>query len=261
MTDYEQQGAWVVMLVPSITNPIDISFDFQSDTPNFPKNDPDKRSPTLRQFHKALWSKSLPDGSLFTLTDDKRYAYLYHCSSAGEFYLSSDTLSASFNRISSIRHVRDQVEAEVLNQLLDVMYSIGNMTIFPGRQIQGKMTINQARGCNRKIGDRIDLTLECIRRHYLGQDSPLSVTFKKYADFFDLFRDFRGYVDFFLFHDLAVDDCSVVKFFLPFSDFKKQSPYPDSVDRFETYLRNATKFIQTRNLRILSYVRENSVEA
>ena len=45
--------------------------------------------------------------------------------------------------------------------------------VFPGNRIDGKYTINVARGLNKKIADRMDLTLECIRRHYLGEDSPL----------------------------------------------------------------------------------------
>ncbi len=43
---------------------------------------------------------------------------------------------------------------------------------------------------------RFDLTLECIRRHYLDEPSPLSDTLAWYADFFGLFGDFAGYVDF-----------------------------------------------------------------
>jgi len=39
---------------------IDITFDFRSDTPGYPKKDPDALSPTLRRYHKLLWSKPLP---------------------------------------------------------------------------------------------------------------------------------------------------------------------------------------------------------
>ena len=48
------------------------------------------------------------------------------------------------------------------------------MMVFPGNRIQGKWTVNQARGCLKKISDRFDLTVECIRRHYARQSSPLS---------------------------------------------------------------------------------------
>ena len=38
---------------------IDITFDFRTDTPT--GTDPDALSPTLRSYHKFLWSKPLPD--------------------------------------------------------------------------------------------------------------------------------------------------------------------------------------------------------
>ena len=46
-----------------------------------------------------------------------------------------------------------------------ISYTIGGMMVFPGNRIEGKWTINQARGCLKTISDRFDLTLECIRRH------------------------------------------------------------------------------------------------
>jgi hypothetical protein len=39
--------------------PIDIAFDFRTDSDG---KDPDTHSPTLRQYHKRLWSKALPRG-------------------------------------------------------------------------------------------------------------------------------------------------------------------------------------------------------
>ena len=69
------------------------------------------------------------------------------------------------------------------------------MMIFPGNSIGGKWTINQARGCLRKISDRVDLTLECIRRYYVGQSSPLGETLARSRDFFALFESFAGYAD------------------------------------------------------------------
>ena len=44
---------------------IDINFDVYSDTPL--GKDPDSYSPTLRYYHKILWSKSLPNKQTFNL--------------------------------------------------------------------------------------------------------------------------------------------------------------------------------------------------
>jgi hypothetical protein len=52
---------------------IDITFDFHADSTG---EDPDKDSPTLKKYHKILWSKSLPNGKIFNLRDDKAGAYL-----------------------------------------------------------------------------------------------------------------------------------------------------------------------------------------
>ena len=48
---------------------IDITFDFRNDTPR--GRDPDAFSPTLRRYHKQLWSKSLPGGAPFALSDSR----------------------------------------------------------------------------------------------------------------------------------------------------------------------------------------------
>ena len=47
---------------------IDITFDVYSDTPK--GKDPDSYSPTLRMYHKLLWSKPLPNGVKFELNDN-----------------------------------------------------------------------------------------------------------------------------------------------------------------------------------------------
>lgn len=41
-----------------MSSSIDINFDFRDDTP--PGGDPDALSPTLREYHRRLWSKPLP---------------------------------------------------------------------------------------------------------------------------------------------------------------------------------------------------------
>ena len=135
---------------------------------------------------------------------------------------------------------------------MTIGYTIGGMMVFPGNQVDGKWTINGARGCLRKIADRFDLTLECIRRHYLGQRSPLGETLARYRDFFALFESFRGYVDFFLLQDLVTDDGSAVKFFMPFDDFKTPS-VPKDVDTYREYRRRSIEFIEARNRRIERY--------
>ena len=42
------------------------SFDLRTDAGG---KDPDKRSPTLRRYHRLLWSEPLPGGAMFDLDD------------------------------------------------------------------------------------------------------------------------------------------------------------------------------------------------
>ncbi len=108
-------------------------------------------------------------------------------------------------------------------------YTIGGMMVFPGNHVDGKMTINGSRMPSR-IRDRFDLTLECVRRYYANEPSPLSKTLALYADFFGLFGDLEGYVDFFFLEDLVNQATSTVKFMMPFEDFNT-SPLPDGLLR------------------------------
>ena len=240
--------------VPINTNmhkPIDVTFDFRSDTPQ--GKDPDSFSPTLRRYHKLLWSKPLPDGSAFELTDTTPNRYLHHRSEKGEFFLSSDSVIPSFSREPRISHIINQIPAEEVNEFRKISYTIGGMMVFPANRIDMKMTINGARGCHPLIKDRFDLTVECIRRHYRNETSPLRETLERYGDFFCLFGNFYGYVKFFLLQDMVAEDCSAVKFFAPFNGFNT-SPLPASKEAYSAYKQLAVDFIMARNNRIFTSI-------
>lgn len=226
---------------------IDTSFDFRKDTP-FGK-DPDERSPTLRRYHKLLWSKDLPNGAHFELDDARPNAYLYHHSALGEFWLASDSVIPTFTRWTKAQRIIELLPPDEIHEFMAIGYTIGGMMIFPGNRIDGKQTINGARGFNHKIADRFDLTLECIRRHYLGEPSPLGDTLDRYREFFALFENFDGYVDFFLLQDLLTEGRSGVKFFMRFDDFKTPA-VPQDGETYAEYKRLSIEFIRARNRRI-----------
>lgn len=168
---------------------IDTTFDFRSDAGG---KDPDSRSPTLRRYHRLLWSKPLPDGTLFALEDLGSKGYLRHRSERGEFRLSSDTVLRTFSKHKKMQRIIDEVPEVEREEALRRGYTIGGMILFPGVRVDRKPTINQARGTNAKIQDRFDLTLECIRRHYVGGVSPLTQDLARYAAFFALSAAFAG---------------------------------------------------------------------
>lgn len=225
---------------------IDVSYDLRTDAMG---RDPDKFSATLRKYHKILWSKPLPNGVLFDLDDTSANTYLHHKSVLGEFFLASDAVIPTFERWKRLSSIIEQIQPEIVEDFIRVSYTIGGMMIFPGNRINGKVTINGERGFNRKIADRFDLTLECIRRFYLGEVSPMSDALKRYQSFFTLFGDFRGYVDFFLLNDLVSNDYSRVEFFMPLNDFYPV-PVPHDLEKYVAYRQATIKFVNARNQRI-----------
>jgi len=225
---------------------IDTAFDFRADARG---RDPDQHSPTLRRYHRLLWSKPLPNGAPFELDDTRRGAYLYHRSGLGEFWLASDSVMQTFVRWSRMKPLVSQFDDAENAAFMTLAYTIGGMMVFPGNRVDGKPTINGARGFSPKIADRIDLTLECIRRHYLGSESPLGETLARYRDFFELFGDFRGYVEFFLLQDLVTGDGSTVRFFAPFDAFAT-SGAPKDIETYTEFRRCSIEFIDARNRRI-----------
>ena len=226
---------------------IDTAFNFYSDANG---GDPDSTSPTLKKYHKILWSKPLPNGAVFELSDDRAGAYLYHRSQADEFFLGSDAITHSYKNQKQKHWLTHQIPIEV-NELFDKGSTIGGYIIFPNRMSGGK-TINQARGVTKMIDDRFDLTLECIRHFYSNQKSPLYDTLQRYKLFFDLFETFEGYIHFFLLDDL-MDRNNNIQFYLPFDDFKTCPTFSDA-DDYLLYKQGVTKFIDSRNERIRNYL-------
>lgn len=226
---------------------IDVTYQMFLDTPA--GKDPDSHSPTLRRYHQTLWNKRLPTGDHFGLSIEHPNAYLYHQSGQSEFFLSSDSITHSYRHTKKMSHIIEQVPDEEINDLVAITSTIGGFTIFPSKRRNGKPTINGARGMNAKIRDRFDLTLECIRRHYQGEASPLSPVLERYADFFDLFGSFTGYVEFFLLDDLLQENGEAVDFWLPFDNFER-SAFPEDLGEYLPYRDNLVSFVSRRNRRI-----------
>jgi hypothetical protein len=226
---------------------IDIKVDVYADTP--PGGDPDQKSATLRRYHAFLWSKPLPDGRVFSLSADTPGVYLHHRSDLGEFFLASDSICHTYRHSKLVAPVIARLPESELEEFFKHCSTIGAYTIFPGRRIDRKPTINGARGLHPKVGDRFDLTLECIRRHYSREASPLTDVLARYSDFFDLFGTFEGYVDFFLFQDLVPTAGGPIDFFLPHRDFGA-SPYPEDPGAYRAYRNAVTAFVASRNARI-----------
>lgn len=226
--------------------PIDIAFNFYSDSGG---KDPDSYSPTLKKYHKLLWSKALPNGEIFTLTDTDSNSYLTYKFDREEVALSSDSISNSYRDKKSLSNILKDLTSEV-EKFRNIGSTIGGYILFPAKKIDGKMTINGARGFNQKIADRFDLTLECIRLHYSGKPNPLQEVLDQNSSFFKLFESFAGYVDFFLLQDLVDANYESINLFIPIKQMFESSPLPASKEEYLQYMKSSTSFTAKRNDRI-----------
>ena len=225
---------------------IDIHFDFQTDTRD--GKDPDCDSKTLRAYQQLLWSKPLPNGEVMQLGIEKGFLKWK------DMWFGSDSITASF------LHERFPLRKEVENRpnfaqwkkdYWHKTYTIGGEIIFP----MIRWSMNQARGCSVKICDRWDLTLECIRCFYAGESSPLDKALDSSANFFALFEDFKGYVDFFLLQD-CVDDDYNVKFWLDTPLFVSM-PMPKNLEEYDKWIGSQIDFVSKRGKRIADYCKNN----
>ena len=228
---------------------IDTEFDFRQEVGG---KDPDTYSPTLKQYHQILWNKPLPNGKLLQISHIKS-KYLVGTCENKSIELSSDSiinsLSKRLNNNSKTSQIYKECRSEI-EKLQKNGSTIGGFLLFPRRKIDGKLTINAARGFNNKIIDRFDLSLECIRLYFLGLDSPLKNDLERYSEFFDLFSNFKGYVQFFLLDELVNDSYTEVKFFTSFSQAFSNSPLPNDKTEYLTYAENSLRFVKSRNERI-----------
>ncbi len=242
---------------------IDITFDFTTDTPKYWDNfwndnvlggggaDPDAVSKTLQNYHQLLWSKPLPNGDHMNLASGKGGNYL----TWKNFRFGSDSILASF-RYVRYREMLEEVSKtipkykEFIESFIHKTYTIGGSIIFPKEN-----SINRARGVNPFIKDRWDLTLECIRKYYKNEDSPLYETLVMNKEFFDLFVDFKGYVDFFFLQDCVSEDYKTVIFWIGDGDLSK-NPMPKSVDEYLLWIDKQLDFVSKRNKRIESSLKK-----
>ena len=232
---------------------IDTNFHYTDDAGGM---DPDIYSPKLREDLLFLYRKPLPNGTLFDLQkgQDNTYDYL----NFNGWRFGSDSISNTYTHQKNYQWMMKELEKEdfyqeLINEYRAIDYTIGCHILFPKNNNLSNpksWSINQERGINPKICDRFDLTLECIRRFYQDEESPLYDKFKENKYFFDLFENFEHYVDFFYLNDLLINNnYSKINFFLPFDNFKR-NPKPQDTTEWKVFCEKQIEFIKARNKRI-----------
>ena len=224
---------------------IDVHYDCRMDANG---KDPDAASQILKMYNRNLWKRELPSGKIFDLDENLVYDGIP---------FSSDRMIPTFSKWKRYQNIIELADAQDIERVVSLSWTIGGSIIFPSKPIEG-FTINAARGINKKINDRFDLTLECIKRYYDGKDSPLSECLYRYSFYFDLFVDFRGFVDFFFLNDLV--DCSYesILFMHPFDEFSGNG-LPQSINEYNAYLTKAKVFLENRADRIDQWLNKGGI--
>jgi hypothetical protein len=222
---------------------VDVSFDHRLDSGG---RDLDKFSPQLKAHHQILWAKPLPSHEVFELKSMSK-RYLVFRPDELVYSLSSDQISNSMRTSVRMKDITTLVSEEELDEFQFLGSTLGGTILFPGKQINRKITINVARGWNRQIEDRFDLTLECIRLQFKSLPNPLQRTLSLYWKFFELFETFEQYVEFFLLQDLVED--GRVKFYLEHNAFERPA-LPQDLHEYSAYMFKAKEFLRARNRRI-----------
>ena len=242
---------------------IDVTFDFTTDTPGYWDGfwerksglggggaDPDCVSPTLKRYHQILWSRDLPNGEKMDLKIGSKRDYL----TWKNHRFASDSIIVEFRYKKNLKIIEQAKEKKkekfkaYYEELLRKSYTIGGMIIFP----KHRGSMNQDKGTNWLISDRWDLTLECIRRYYNGENSPLYKTIDRDRWFYQLFLDFKGYVDFFFLQDAVTDDYSSVHIWCGNAEFTTRG-LPQTYDDYERFIKNEYEFLSKRNARIKEF--------
>jgi hypothetical protein len=250
----------------------DTSFDYKTDTPSPTNPDADKDSQKLRADHELLWTKELPlsrdifaakvttrrsEYLIFTDTKEERHCY------------GSDAITSSYTTWVKEKNPKSRALVDAIAGLDDKQrgrylhppYTIGSAMIWPVRT-KDYWTLNRARGARPLIADRMDLTLECIRRHYAEEPgSPLADATTAYKDFFELFVDFKGFVEFFHFEDLIEpgSDYQEIEYFLKPNNFKRSGTPATTLEYIE-YREKVLAFIDKRSKRMATWVMEHHPE-
>ena len=159
--------------------------------------DPDRHSSRLRSYHQRLWiHRPLAGlGGERSLVLKRQGNGLIDTGLGKDFfgldkglYLSSDRAMPTWWKWRETATLRkDPALMERILAANPVLDNMGGIIMWSGWQVGGP-TMNQTRGFGAKakatIGDRLDLTLECIRRAYIGDFddavNPLGSTLIRY---------------------------------------------------------------------------------
>ena len=177
------------------------------------QRDPDSVHAGLRESHRILLGQPLPNGDSWSFQPARGWYLKSVEPRTGEpleWSVGSDNFATTHT--NALPGMAEKIPGYE-NRHLHEFCQVGGYIVFPNGLEQTrptkvrprKWTLNQAKGCDRRISDRFDLTLEAIRLFFDGKTSrdvnPLGDVLDAYGWFFAPFgagdEGFRAYVDYF----------------------------------------------------------------
>ena len=234
--------------------------------------DPDSFSEILYDFYAELWNLNKLPFKVKKIWN----GYAWELVGTGDYNLRLGTdsiMSIYWHRIDMRKFICELIKSKnndlkiFIREYLQIANTIGGFVLFP-RHVQ---SINQRRGANSKIGDRFDLTLECIRRYYeetekSEKDSNYNPLFggvntdyiKEDKEFFELFgkgkAGFEKYTEFFCLNGSWVKNGQVLNLLnnqlLDEYDFGKTTNPLPTENNWWTFYRNIMDRLEARNQQI-----------
>jgi len=216
-------------------------------------SNPNTDSETLRKYHRLLWNRELPNGQLMELEwggSDNRL-FLWNGMKFASEYLTTAFIGRWSDSpfqgvldavVDSTPDYRSYVEG-----YLHDFNTIGGFVILPVQLIGLRRVFTMK--SRKPLHGRWDLMLECIRRHYAGEDNLLSDACRRDIEFLNLFVDFEGYVQFFYLQDCLDSATGKVKFWIGDGDLRNDT-LPRDVEEYRKWIEAQREFVKARNIRI-----------
>jgi hypothetical protein len=223
--------------------------------------DPDEVNPQLREAHRLLWSKPPRRGEVLVLSAHKWSDYLKVVSTPDGWTVGSDNFATA--HANALRPFAEGLDGFADGHLCEFC-TVGGYIVFPNQLAQQlptsinstarRWSVNQARGMERQISDRFDLTLEAIRLFYDGtlhrSENPIGDVLEAYGWWFDLFGKgvdgLLAYANFFFLTPM-LDAQGRVKPFEPLTlAFDHALPKNDET-AYRAYIAAQVDFVRRRN--------------
>lgn len=225
------------------------------------QKDPDSAHKGLRDSHQVLWSRPLPNRDAWVFAPTRGW-YLKSINPTpeepAEWSVGSDNFATTHT--NALPAMASRIPGYDNGHICDFC-TIGGYIVFPNGLAQRretlaparKWTLNQAKGCDRGIADRFDLTLEAIRLYYARvrdrARNPLGDVLDAYGWFFDAFgqgaEGFNAYVGYF-FLDPMVERGRVRPWYGREVEFGDALPRT-SESAYLSYIAAQRDFVSSRN--------------